>query len=91
MKLKTDAPFVPEDIKAKINELQSLLDCAADLYRDIYDWYDRELKSYDPEAAADDELSDPGTGIAVEAIEYLSIMESLSELQTANKCNMQQD
>lgn len=30
MKLKTDAPFVPEDIKAKINELQSLLDCAAD-------------------------------------------------------------
>ena len=26
MKLKTDDPFVPEDIRAKINGLQSLLD-----------------------------------------------------------------
>ena len=35
MKLKTDDPFVPEDIRAKINGLQSLLDHAADLYSDI--------------------------------------------------------
>ena len=61
MKLKTDDPFVPENIRVKINELQSLLDRAADLYSDIYDWYDRELKSYDPKATADDELFDPGT------------------------------
>ncbi|MCF2705650.1 hypothetical protein I6E91_27520, partial [Enterocloster clostridioformis] len=40
MKLKTDDPFVPEDIRAKINGLQSLLDHAADLYSDIYSWYD---------------------------------------------------
>lgn len=32
MKLKTVNPFVPEDIRAKINELQSLLEHAADLY-----------------------------------------------------------
>jgi hypothetical protein len=32
MKLKTDDPFVPEDIRAKINEPQSLLAHAADLY-----------------------------------------------------------
>ena len=50
MKLKTDDPFVPEDIRAKINGLQSLLDHAADLYSDIYSWYDSELKSYDPNA-----------------------------------------
>ena len=31
MKLKTDDPFVPEHIRAKINELQSLLEHAADL------------------------------------------------------------
>ena len=62
MKLKTDDPFVPEDIRAKINGLQSLLDHAADLYSDIYSWYDSELKSYDPKATADDELFDPGTG-----------------------------
>ena len=37
MKLKTDDPLVPEDIRAKINELQSLLDHAGDLYSDIYD------------------------------------------------------
>lgn len=88
MKLKTDDPFVPENIRVKINELQSLLDRAADLYSDIYDWYDRELKSYDPKATADDELFDPGTGTVVEGIDYLAIMESLSELQTANdvKC-----
>ena len=88
MKLKTDDPFVPEDIRAKINGLQSLLDHAADLYSDIYSWYDSELKSYDPKATADDELFDPGTGTVVEGIDYLSIMESLSELQTATnvKC-----
>ena len=81
MKLKTDDPFVPEDIRAKINELQSLLDHAADLYSDIYD----------PNGTADDELFDPGTGTVVEGIDYLSIMESLSELQTANECKMQRD
>nr|WP_330367062.1 hypothetical protein [Enterocloster clostridioformis] len=80
MKLKTDDPFVPENIRVKINGLQSLLDRAADLYSDIYDWYDRELKSYDPKATADDELFDPGTGTVVEGIDYLAIMESLSEL-----------
>ncbi|WP_242997715.1 hypothetical protein [Enterocloster clostridioformis] len=80
-----------EDIRAKINGLQSLLDHAADLYSDIYSWYDSELKSYDPKATADDELFDPGTGTVVEGIDYLSIMESLSELQTANECKMQRD
>lgn len=29
---------------------QALLDQAADLYNDIYEWYDRELKSYNPNA-----------------------------------------
>lgn len=91
MKLKTDDPFVPDDIRVKINELQSLLDHAADLYSDLYDWYDSELKSYDPTATADDELFDPGTGTVVEGSDYLPIMESLSEFQTANECNMQRD
>ncbi len=86
MKLKTDEPFVPENIRVKINKLQALLDQAADLYNDIYEWYDCELKSYDPKASADDELFDPGTGIVVEGIDYLAVMESLSELKTANEC-----
>ena len=91
MKLKTDEPFVPENIRVKINKLQALLDQAADLYNDIYEWYDRELKSYNPNASADDELFDPGTGTVVEGIDYLVVMESLSELQTANECKMQKD
>lgn len=91
MKLNTDDPFVPEDIRAKIHELQSLLAHATDLYSDIYEWYDRERKSYDPKAAADDELFDPGAGTVVEGIDYLSIMESLSELQTANECKTRKD
>lgn len=91
MKLKTDDPIIPEAIRTKISELQSLLDHAADLYSDIYDWYDWELKSYDPKAAADDELFDPGTGIVVEGIDHLAIMESLSELQTANECKLKRD
>ncbi len=89
MNLKTDEPFVPENIKEKINKLQSLLDQAADLYNDIYEWYDCELKSYNPKAAADDELFDPGTGTVVEGIDYLAVMESLSVLQTANECKAQ--
>lgn len=91
MPLKTDDPFVPENIQIKIDELQSLLGRAADLYSDILDWYDLELKSYDPNAAADDELFDPGTGIVVEGIDYLAIMEALSELQTANECKRRKD
>lgn len=91
MKLKTDVPFIPENIRLKINELQSLLDRAADLRSDICDWYDGELKSYDSKASVDDELFDPGTGTVVEGIDYLAIMESLSELQTANECKMQKD
>lgn len=51
--LKADDPFVPEDIKVKNNGRQSLLDHADDLYSEIYDWYDSELKSYDPKATAD--------------------------------------
>ena len=86
MKLKTDEPFVPENIRVKINKLQALLDQAADLYNDIYEWYDRELKSYNPNASADDELFDPGTGTVMEGIDYLAVMKSLSELQTANEC-----
>ena len=62
---KNRRSLVPEDIRAKINGLQSLLDHAADLYSDIYSWYDSELKSYDPKATADDELFDPGTGTVV--------------------------
>ena len=86
MKLKTDEPFVPENIRVKINKLQVLLDQAADLYNDIYELYDRELKSYNPNASADDELFDPGTGTVMEGIDYLAVMKSLSELQTANEC-----
>lgn len=59
MKLKTDVPFMPENIRSKINELQSLLDQAADLRSDICDWYDGELKSYDPKVSVGDELFDP--------------------------------
>lgn len=88
MDLKTDAPFVPENIREKINMLQSLLNQASGLYHDIYEWYDHELKSYDPKAAAGDELFDPGTGSFVEGIDYLAIMESLSELQLFNECRM---
>ena len=56
-----------------------------------YGTYDRELKSYDPKASADQELFAPGTGTAVEGIDYLSIMEALSELQTANECKTRWD
>lgn len=77
---------MPENIREKITKLQFLLDQVSALYNDIYEWYGCELKSYDPKAAADDELFDPGTGSVVEGIDYLAIMEDLSELQTANEC-----
>lgn len=79
-------PFVPKNIRAKIDKLQFLPDQASGLYNNIYEWYDLELKSYDPKAAADDGLFVPGTGTVVEGIDYPAIMESLSILQTANEC-----
>ena len=85
MKLKTDEPSISEYIQEKITELQHLLERAEDLRHEILTWYEAELQSYSPEADPESELFDPGTGIVVEGISYLSIMESLSELQTFNE------
>lgn len=80
MKLKTDEPFVPESIREKIVQLQSLMDQASDLYDEICEWYGRELKSYDPEATMDLELYDPRIGAAVQEIDYFAIIEALAWL-----------
>lgn len=85
MNLKLNEPSVPGYIHQKIMELQALLDQANDLRDQILEWYGAELKSYDDKADPDDELFDPGTGIVVEGISYLAIMEALSELQTFNE------
>ena len=61
------------------------LEEAQELYNEILDWYDHELKTYDPSVNALMELSDPGTGCVVEGISYHSIMEGLSILQTSNE------
>ncbi len=50
MKLKTDKPYIPQDVLLKIEELKSILDEANELYEEIIEWYDSELKSYDERA-----------------------------------------
>lgn len=85
MKLNLNKPSVPETIQQKIMVLQHLLDQANDLRDQILEWYEAELKSYDDKVTPEDELYDPGTGIVVEGISYLAIMEALCVLQTANE------
>lgn len=85
MSKKTTEPWIPTDIMEKIHQLESLLDTASDLYNQIFDWYEKELKSYDPAASASDELFDPGTGSFVPRISPLAILEGLSILQTSNE------
>ena len=85
MKKKTTEPFIPEDIMEKIQQLENLLDTASDLYDQIFEWYDQELKSYNPSVNASDELFDPGSGTVVPYISHLSILEGLSIVQTFNE------
>ena len=71
----------------KIHQLEHLLNTASDLYDQIVEWYDQELKSYDPSVSASDELFDPGSGTIVPYISHLSILEGLSIVQTFNETN----
>ncbi len=85
MNPKTDTPSVPDGIRTKIQQLHDLLEDAQGIYDEIFDWYDQELKSYDPSADASMELFDPGTGCVVEGISYHVVMDGLCILQTANE------
>ncbi len=85
MRLKLDEPVIPRYIQQKILNLRELLDLADCLREEILAWYTAELKSYDDKADAGQELFDPGTGISVEGISDLAIMEALSVLQTFNE------
>ncbi len=85
MKIKIDEPSIPRYIRQKILNLQILLEQADVLRDEILTWYTAELKSYDDKADAEQELFDPGTGISIEGISELAIMEALSVLQTFNE------
>lgn len=87
MNKKTSDPYIPEDIMDKIHQLGNILDAASDLYDQIFDWYDQELKSYNPAVSASDELFDPDSGTIVPYISHLSILEGLSIVQTFNETN----
>lgn len=89
MNHKNNEPFVPDNIQTKIQQLHDLLEGAQELYDEIFDWYDHELKIYDPSVDASMELFDPGTGHVVEGISYHAVMEGLSTLQTANEPDLE--
>ena len=89
MKIKIDEPAIPRYIRQKILNLQMLLEQADILRNEILTWYTAELKSYDGKADAEQELFDPGTGVSIEGISELAIMEALSELQTFNEVQAQ--
>lgn len=84
MNKKTSKPSVPAEIMDKIQTLNTLLTDASQLYNDIFDWYEKELHSYNPTVNASDELFDPST-THVSGISYLEIMEGLSIVQTFNE------
>ncbi len=91
MKTKTSEPHIPDEILEKTRYLKKLLDQASNVYDEIIDWYDKELKTYDPEADATHELYDPGTGIVVKYISCDSMLEGISILQTFNETNGKRD
>ena len=84
MNKKTAEPSVPAEIMEKIQALNQLLADAAQLYDDIFGWYEKEIHSYNPTVNASDELFDPST-TSVSGISYLEIMEGLSIVQTFNE------
>ncbi len=89
MCLKIQEPSVPDNIQEKIRQLHDSLEEAQELYDEIIDWYDHELKTYDPSVNALMELFDPGTGCVVEGISYHAIMEGLSILQTSSETDQE--
>lgn len=85
MSIRIDEPSIPDHILYKISRLNALMDTAKTLYDEILDWYDRELKSYDPTADPESELFDPGIGCSISAISSAEILNALSVVQTANE------
>lgn len=91
MSKKTTPPYVPDEVKSKINRLHALLEDANFIYEEIFDWYDRELKSYNPKSNALDELFSPNGSYIVPSISYEAIMEGLSTVQTFNETYRTED
>lgn len=85
MSKKTTPPYVPSEIRNKIEQLNSLLQSANSIYEEIFDWYDTELKSYDSGSNALDELFSPDGSYVVPTISYDAIMEGLTTVQTFNE------
>ena len=89
MSKKITEPQIPDEILEKIEHLNNLLDIASGLYDEITDWYDMELKSYEPSANALDELFHPGTGIIVPYVSSAAMLDGLTILQTFNEVDVE--
>lgn len=91
MSKKTTPPYVPNEIKSKIDQLHALLEDANSIYEEIFDWYDSELKSYDSKSNALDELFSPNGSYVVPSISYEAIVEGLSIVQAFNETYPDED
>ena len=91
MSKKTTPPYIPSEIRNEIEQLDAMLESANSIYEEIFDWYDAELKSYDPGSDALDELFSPNGSYVVPAISLDAIMEGLSVVQTFNETYLDKD
>ena len=82
---KITEPRIPDEIREKIEHLNNLLNIASGLYDEIIDWYDKELKSYDPYVNALDELFHPGTGIIVPYVSNVACWTGLPSCKLLTK------
>ena len=89
MSKKITEPRIPDEIREKIEHLNNLLNIASGLYDEIIDWYDKELKSYDPYVNVLDELFHPGTGIIVPYVSSVAMLDGLTILQTFNEVDVE--
>lgn len=73
-----EEPFVPQEIKDKIEMLNKMIGEAESLNKEITEWYHEALLDMDSELNVDDELFDASNALSVEGIDFNAIMEGLS-------------
>ncbi len=79
--MDVDESFVPQNIKDRIEQLNTMIKEAEVLSKEIIEWYHGALLDMDSEVDIEDELFDVTNTLCVEGIDFNAVMEGVSAVR----------
>ena len=79
--MDVDESFVPQNIKDRIEQLNTMIKEAEVLSNEIIEWYHGALFDIDSKLDVEDEVFDVANMLCVEGIDFNAILEGLSTAQ----------